>query len=216
MTGGCYWRMYFYWVKDKQLLYLFPSLIPLSLAQSPELNDWGNCSRRPYNSTLFNWCNLGSRIYSLRCNSQFIWMWITLMQRWVHTTLSFWWIFITIIQLTNSFWLSFSLPSFNPLILVEYPSSQDSNLSIDECKRLCVKQHGHGITFEFQFGPDIENNVNKACIFFSNLVEHPLDMMFWISNRQSGTRMTMLKQLVRNHKYVITKLRYLTPSVFNL
>jgi hypothetical protein len=65
-----------------------------------------------------------------------------------------------------------------------------------------VKQGGNGITFEFQFGPDIQTNVDTACIFFSNLVEHPLDMMFWISNCQSGARMTMLKIALRNHKYV--------------
>ena len=94
-----------------KIFYLFPNLIPFSLAQSPELNGWGDCSRRPYNSILFNRCNLGSQIYSLHYNSGFIRMWITLMQRWVHTTLSFWCIFITIIQLTDSFWLSFlSLP----------------------------------------------------------------------------------------------------------
>ena len=64
---------------DKGLLCLFPaSLIPFSLAHSPELNDWGNSSRKPYNSTLFNLCNLG-RIYSLHCNSRFVWMCITLM-----------------------------------------------------------------------------------------------------------------------------------------
>ena len=107
----------------------------------------------------------------------------------------FGWIFITIIELTNSLWLSLSLPSFNPLILVDYPSSQDGkNLSIDDCKRSFVKQGGNGITFEFQFGPDIKSNVDTACIFFSNLVEHPFDMMFWISNRLSGGRMTMLKK----------------------
>ena len=65
-----------------------------------------------------------------------------------------------------------------------------------------MKQGGNGITFEFQFGSDIETNVDTACIFFSNLVEHPLDMMFWTSNRQSGGRMTMLKKALRNHKYV--------------
>ena len=65
-----------------------------------------------------------------------------------------------------------------------------------------MKQGGNGITFEFQFGPDIQTNVDTACIFFSNLVEHPLDMMFWTSNRQSGGRMTMLKKALRNHKYV--------------
>ena len=65
-----------------------------------------------------------------------------------------------------------------------------------------MKQGGNGITFEFQFGPDIETNFDTECIFFSNLAEHPLDMMFWTSNHLSGGRMTMLKKALRNHKYV--------------
>ena len=92
---------------DKGLLCLFPaSLIPFSLAHSPELNDWGNCSRKPYNSTLFNLCNLG-RI-------KFLALQLTVRSN-VHYTdvkLSSYHIIIS---------GEFSLPSLNSLILYDSP-----------------------------------------------------------------------------------------------
>ena len=80
---------------------------------------------------------------------------------------------------------------------------QNGNLSHKEIKRLFVKVGGAGITFEFWYGPHIKNGVGTECIFLSKLLDHPLYVMFWISNNQGGSKMTQLKKTLLNHKYVI-------------
>ena len=72
----------------------------------------------------------------------------------------------------------------------------DSNLTYKQVKKLFTKQGGAVIAFKFHHGPDYDNHkhFDEHCIFFSNLLENPLEMMFWMSNRQGSTIMKKMKR----------------------
>ena len=88
----------------------------------------------------------------------------------------------------------------------QYLHQQDGNLTYKQVKKLFTKQDGAGINFKFRHGPDYDNpkHFDEHCILFSNLLDHPLEMMFLVSNRQGGAIMTQIKRAILNHKYVFT------------
>jgi len=70
-----------------------------------------------------------------------------------------------------------------------------------ETKQLLVKSSGAGIMFSIQFGSG-ENDIDNVCLFYSNFLDHPLDIMFWTasSNRSPAARNTQFKKTLHNHK----------------
>ena len=60
---------------------------------------------------------------------------------------------------------------------------KDGVLDESEMVDRCGRQQGHGIVFDFvtTFGKSGRAN-SPQCIYFSNLIEHPMSIMFWKNN----------------------------------
>ena len=67
----------------------------------------------------------------------------------------------------------------------------DSNLTYKQVKKLFTKQGGAVIAFKFHHGPDYDNHkyFDEHCIFFSNLLDHPLEIIVCMLNSWGGARM---------------------------
>ena len=70
-----------------------------------------------------------------------------------------------------------------------------------ETNKLMLKYSGAGITFSIKFGSGV-NDIDNVCLFYSNFLQHPLDIMFWTasSNRSPAARNTQFKKTLHNHK----------------
>ena len=69
-----------------------------------------------------------------------------------------------------------------------------------ETKQLMLKSSGAGITFSIKFGTGARD-IDHVCLFYSNFIQHPLDIMFWTasSNRSPSARIMQLKKTSHNH-----------------
>ena len=64
---------------------------------------------------------------------------------------------------------------------------KDGVLDESEMVDRCGRQQGHGIVFDFvtTFGKSGRTN-SPQCIYFSNLIEHPMSIMFWKNNHHTS------------------------------
>ena len=64
---------------------------------------------------------------------------------------------------------------------------KDGVLDESEMVDRCGRQQGHGIVFDFvtTFGKSGRTN-SPQCIYFSNLIEHPMSIMFWKNNHHAS------------------------------
>ena len=86
--------------------------------------------------------------------------------------------------------------SHSTILLYQY----DGRFSYKDINNLFIKQRGVGVTFDFHCGLNVGKDVFPHCIFFSNLLENPLYMMFFMSDYPASTRMNQLKKVLLNHK----------------